>query len=172
VSKRALDPDVRLLQAYGERDVDHLISALKDPVLRRMAARYLRRLGAREAIPHLLRMLEANDPVARASAARSLGALGATEGADRLATIATDDRVPAVRTWAMYAVGQLHDFRFTSLLTSALADEDPMIRRSAVSALVQLGNPDAIPALEAAARREGWLHRGRFRRAIRSLRGR
>jgi HEAT repeat protein len=170
VTRRSTDPLLRQRQAYAERDVDYLVRALRtDGAYRSQAARYLRKLGAREAIPDLIRALNANDPATRCAVVRALGSLGATEAAARLADLARSDPHHAVRGWAIRSLGELRALDQIELMRSFLADEDPRTRACGAIALGVLGEPMFIPEIEGAAKREPWSRRGPDRKAIRAL---
>src|SRR5690348_12813712 len=87
----------RVLAAKDASDVAFLRASLRDPDNRHIAATFLGELGATEAAPEVVRLLDANDPLARSNAARALGLLGARESLPRLIELAESDPVPYVR---------------------------------------------------------------------------
>jgi HEAT repeat protein len=122
----------RVREAKARADTRYLIDALHDPDYPSTAAGYLADLGAHEAIPPLLRLLDAADPHVRAAAAEALGRLGGSEALPRLREIADDDE-DFVRCWAIGAIGRIGDPKDVDLLIPLLAD--PSMRVSAATAL-------------------------------------
>src|SRR5260221_10454745 len=85
--------------AKQRQDVGSLIDALRDDEHRPMAAKFLGDLGAAEAAPGLLRMLDARDARARRAAARALGRLRVSEATPRLSEVAQSDADAVTRAW-------------------------------------------------------------------------
>jgi hypothetical protein len=74
VPKNEQDADARLRRLMTARritDTATLVASLRDPDNRSFAAMYLSELGATEAAPEIVRLLEANDPLVRSRAARA-----------------------------------------------------------------------------------------------------
>jgi vesicle coat complex subunit len=108
------------------RDVNELEKQLQDrePAVRAKAALDLSKHGAAAAktVPALIEALKSNDSALRQNAALALGRIGP----------AANQAVPA--------------------LTQALVDSEWTVRRHAVIALGEIGDPQALPAVLAAAR--------------------
>jgi len=109
--------------------------------------------------------------------AESLGKLKAAEAADRLLELAKDDPVPSVRSWAIYAIGQLAvggELRgrdIVPLLISLLKDREWKVRNGASGALSLIADPRALQPLREARKSERgfknrYLTRIAYRRAI------
>jgi HEAT repeat protein len=162
----------RVRKASAKRDTAYLVDALRDPALRSWAAYYLGKLDAVEATPALLRLLRARDPEARAAGARALGSLRASEAAAELISLTDSDPDLTVRSHAVSALVRIGDGRGTPALVRCLGASDWRVRSSAAGALGLFAGEDVIPALKSAARRERFLLRGAYRKAIRSIRRR
>lgn len=168
-------PDVEIFwkvrRARRERDVETLVAALQDETEASLAADYLGQIGATSAIPALIPLLEASDPHQRASAALALGKLNASAACPRIREIAEQDETPWVRSCAISALGSL-SCDTADLLVRALEDADLRVRGAAVTVLGESGQPDAIPALLAARRRDHWFAYRSYNKAIRQIKRR
>lgn len=156
------DYDARLNQVFeakGSADIDYLIGALSDPDFRFIAAKFLGEMGANEATPQLLRLLDAHDPKIRSVAATVLGQLQAREAIPRLIEIAADDTRMITRTWAVQALGRMNDPRVILVLAACVRDENWPVRRAAAVALGNYPNQEALTALTDAMRAERWTRR-------------
>ena len=172
-----------LMTAERRGDTQRLLEALRDPEKRWWAARSVGNLGLREAVPHLMRLLDASDPDIRCVAIQSLAKLRAEEAADRLMAIAVEDEMDWVRSWAIDAVanlgaaGQLGERDIVPLLSDYLHDPSWKVRASAAHGLGVLGDPRALdPLLQARRRERGiknrYLTRRAYKTAIRAVRQR
>ena len=172
-----------LVAAERRGDTQRLLEALRDPEKRWWAARSVGNLGLREAVPHLMRLLDASDPDIRCVAIQSLAKLRAEEAADRLMAIAVEDEMDWVRSWAIDAVanlgaaGQLAERDIVSLLSDYLHDPSWKVRASAAHGLGVLGDPRALePLFQAWGRERGiknrYLTRRAYKTAIRGVRQR
>jgi HEAT repeat protein len=162
----------RVRVAWSEGDSPYLIRALTDPVTRSWAARYLGKLGAVEATPPLLRLLDASNLHARMAAADALGMLGAPEATERLTELAEEDPNEAVRSHAVSALGRIGDQRAVPLLIRLLGSPSRWVRMNAAAALGNVADESAVPAVRAAGRQERFYSRGVYREAIRRMRRR
>jgi HEAT repeat protein len=140
--------------------------------VRRVAARYLGKRKAAEAVPALLRLLRANDPKARSAGAQSLGELHVSEAVPDLISVAENDPDPGPRSHAVGALGRIGDPRATPTLVRCLDAPDWVVRSSAAWALGLYAGESVIPALKSAAKRERFLLRGEYGKAIRTIRRR
>jgi HEAT repeat protein len=166
----------RVFAAELAEDTGYLVAALTDSVARRVAARSLGHLADRgvvdsRAVPPLRVMLKAEEPHARASAARALAKMQAQVAADEVCDIAHVDPVWWVRTWAIVGLGELPVNDALAELEGFLIEDDHRIRWAAAEGLRQLGDPNGIPALREAMKKERWTKRGPYRKAIRALTG-
>lgn len=160
------------------RDIPALIERLQSPLetesisVRFAAVHHLGKLGAREAIPDIVPLLEDPDFTVRAGAVVALTRLDAREAAGPVAR-ALGDESPGVRQRAAEGLAVLgrDDPSAVPALVRALEDENRHVRRTVLATLTTLGAVVAIPAIEASARREGIWQRRHAKRALRSLRG-
>jgi HEAT repeat protein len=178
LTRDASDKDIgerflRVREAKAQADTKYLVEALRDPDNRSAAAEYLADLGAIEAIPPLMRLLDVADPYVRAAAAQALGRLGAWEALPRLREIAADDQ-DFVRSWAIGAIGDIGDPEDVDLLISLLADPSMRVRAAAALALGLFRDPKAAEPLRAARARlrrsplEWCLYRRLYKRAAKA----
>jgi HEAT repeat protein len=156
-------------EAWQRRDVNGLLDALTDPENRAWAARYLGKVGDPAAIPALIRLLGVNEFHARAAAARALGQLGATEAVPALLESVERGPEDVMRAWAIDALGKIRSREAAPALIDVLRSSDERLHWPAAVALGRIGDERAIPALEAAASREGFWTRRRYRQVIRQL---
>lgn len=159
----------KIRRAHKTGDVASLLEGLRDERLAPLAAQRLGELQASEAIPDLMEVLESSDPQARAAAAKSLGQIAAPAAWARLSQIATNDPVPWVRSWALFAVGQAGGPDVSVYAERALLDTDWRVRLMAAEICGETGNRDVLPALLEAMRHDRWYRRRRYSKAIRQL---
>jgi HEAT repeat protein len=159
-------------KASANGDTAYLIDALRDPAVRPWAAHYLGKGAAIEAIPALLRLLRAQDPKTRSAGARALGQLRASEAVPDLISLAENDPDVGPRSHAVGALGRICDPRATPVLIRCLDAPNWVVRSSAAWALGLYAGESAVPALKSAARRERFLLRTDFKKAIRRIRRR
>jgi hypothetical protein len=159
-------------------DVEYLTRALTEPDHRGLAARALGELGAREAVPALLRLLEASDRSVRIDGIRALGDLRASEAVERLREVASNDPDPTVRGWACAVLADLGGESTLELTLPLLEDSSMTVRGSAAYTLGKLGDPRALGPLRAARPRpfrapvEWWVYRQTYREAISAVKRR
>jgi len=181
MAREATDSDERLKRIFRARasaDIAALVNALQDPEHASVAAQSLYmhasavRAEREESIRGLRRILKARDPHARAAAAGALGELRAREVVAELVDIAREDPVVWVRAWAVAALGNAGDESSYPMVVAWLEDENYKIRRAAAVALRSIGDPNAVPPLQRAMKRERWFWKAPFRVAIRELEAR
>jgi HEAT repeat protein len=168
----------RLFRARGEGDTSYLIeSLLREPEFAPLPAQWLADMECAEAVPALVRVLDAANPEARAHAARALYRLGPPpETKARLIEMANSDPETAASMWATTALGRFRDSSLVPLLLSQLGSPNWRIRSAAATALGETGDPGALEALRRARRREllspaSWvMNRSAYNKAIASLR--
>jgi len=123
-----------------------------NPDVRAAALQALRVLAGREAMPNLVRALEADpDAVVRWQAAVELEALRAPEALPALQA-GLRDRDPLVRASAVEALRGVGDPSAVPAVSTRLRDAAIVVRRSAADALGALGDPTAASALGRALR--------------------
>ena len=107
--------------AAERRDIDFLIGALPDPppLVRAAAAGYLGDLGARRAVPALLRNLNANNDFVRSASVTALGKIGDPSVIPQLREIAVGDEAASVRMIGMNSLALLNDARGRAMLGAA-----------------------------------------------------
>jgi HEAT repeat protein len=159
----------RIFTAKIKGDVPHLVFALRDPDHRAIAAEYLADLGARDAIPQIAVLLDAESNWARGAAIDALGRLGGEAYVARLLALARTDPWQHNRARAIVSLGRLrYDGAFDDVIPF-LASPDFNVRRCAALALGELGDKRALVPLAEAKRRERLWRRARYRTAIRKI---
>lgn len=165
----------RIQAAKDRSDVTYLIGALRDPDHRSFAAKYLGELGAWEAVPPLLLLLDAVDPRVRIAAAEALGRLGAKQARPRLREVAMHDESAGVRSWAIGALGNIGAREDLEFLLPLLNHPFLRVRGATALALGRLGDVRALGPLRVARRKlrrsplEWYWHRRLYNEAIKSL---
>ena len=188
-----------LREAYERRDVQYLIDALKDTDIanRRRAARFLGQLRDPDAVPALLRCLDAKDDHLRMTTLWALSKIGDERAIPRLMEVATSDPSLGPSSRATDVLAQLGDPRAVAQFVSLLVETDHhldngrylthsppdlsigrqrrrtikrWIQKWSARRLVELNAAETIPALEEAARSANLRERVRLRRTIRKLR--
>lgn len=161
----------QVLIAKAEGDVASLIAALRDPDpgVRSCAARYLAKLGAVEAIPALLMLLNATNFHVRTAGVLALGRLRATEAVPALLEAVDIGPEDVFRAWAIDALGKIRSNEAVPKLIDVLSSPHEGLCRTAAAALGAIGDPSAVPALQAKAQRESWMGRRHYRRALRRI---
>jgi HEAT repeat protein len=150
------------LRARKDGDVKMLIEALRNPELRPVAVGRLGELRVEAATPKILPLLDARSDPLRTAAARALGRLQAEEAGGKLTDLARNDSAPAVRSWAIYALGCIGVDRLDNPVVQLAADPSDMVRLPAIAALVASPSKDVA---EKGERLRSSEHR-RLRRAV------
>ncbi|HUQ80555.1 MAG TPA: M56 family metallopeptidase [Gemmatimonadaceae bacterium] len=148
------------LANFADTDVamDALANAVKtdrDAAVREMAAWALADAHHTTTVTEALTTALRRDasPRVRASAAWALGSIGDRDAVDELAK-ALDDTSRGVRMRAAWAIGSSEPKQAPKALLELLSDKDTEVRQLAAWALYNIQDPDAVPALDAAMRRE------------------
>jgi hypothetical protein len=131
----------------NQPDIEGAIRLLQSPdvQLRQFVAYLLGRAGDARAIEPLIDALQDEHPGVRGAAANALGALGDESAVPYLKPLLRDTN-QQLMVWAAYALTRLgHDY-FT-LIGEAVESNNTDVRRSAILAMQQLGDPRAIPIL-------------------------
>lgn len=125
--------------------------------------------GCRSERDTYLAQLRSGTPDQRAQAAAFLGAQRVSDAIPHLRA-ALRDTVPEVRTKVIWALGMLRSKAAMRDLISLLRDGNRDIRQATALGLMQIEDPEAIPALENAHRMEtdAWVKRD-MDRALRHL---
>jgi HEAT repeat protein len=156
--------------ARKARDIPTLLTALRDPLLTALAARYLGEIGASEAAHQLIGLLDSDDPHIRANAATALGLLKEERAGDELLRIAQGDPVPWVRSWALGAHTSIAGSSGVSALLSALNDADWRVRRSALNGLATVADGRVLQRIALARKRDRLLKRPAYLRTAVKIR--
>lgn len=130
-----------------EPDIEGAIGLLDSPDenLRQFVAYLLGQAGDPRAIEPLIDLLDDDHVGVRGAAANALGKLGDTAAVPYLRPLLNDPN-PQLAVWAAFGLTMLGHDHFDRLVEALQAD-DVAVRRSAVLALRQLGDPRAIQPL-------------------------
>jgi HEAT repeat protein len=174
VPDREGHPAFRALRAHDRGDLDELLDMLTstDSRERIWGAIYLGNLGDPRATDLLLRALRSDDKNVRLFTLSALGRIGVASTADTIVELGLADENLLVRCACGEALVKIGDRRAIGVYTSLLNQPRghvPFRRRFVVQQLVELHGADALPALEAAKGRAGFIQRLRLRRAIATL---
>lgn len=149
-----------------------LVAVLDDPFpdVRWHAVEALAANPCAEVVAPLARRLDDPESHIRTATLHALAAHGAeaavVQAAQRI--LATEERWPRVQ--ALQALGTLGTEAGVAPAVAALEDPYPWARREAAVTLLRIGSPQAIPALERAARDEDWETRVYAAEAVRRIR--
>lgn len=128
------------------RAITPLMAALADPASTRAAALALGQLGAVEAVPALLKVMQHEDVVLRFAAVAALGQLRDARAVDAL-LYALHDPDTSVQKQAVRALSQIGDPRALPALVEALGDSRLAVRGMAAEALSWFADAATVPAL-------------------------
>lgn len=128
-------------------DIEGAIGLLDSPdtQIRQFIAYLLGQSGDQRAVEPLMERLYDEHPGVRGAAANALGQLGDPRAVPFLQPLLVDAH-PQIAVWAAFALTRLGSDYFDRLV-AALAADEVEVRRSAVLALRQLGDPRAIEPL-------------------------
>lgn len=135
-----------IVRAYKHKDVPTLIAALKehDPTDRSIAARYLGKLRAAEAVPALQECLAEESSVMRGSAIHALAAIGDEQAIQALIFVARGGNLRDRRR-ATWQLGNLGATEAVPTLLECLDKDNDALRISILNALGRIGDERAIP---------------------------
>lgn len=116
---------------------------------RRLAARALGQMRAREAVPELRAAMDSSDDELAAAAARALGRIDDVSSVPDLARVLASERVWFVRVAAAHALGNIHDGTTPAVLVEALGAPGWYLRDAAAGSLQAMGEVglDAVIAV-------------------------
>ncbi len=136
--------------AENKPDIEGAIGLLRseDEQLRQFVAYLLGQTRDPRAIEPLIDALQDEHVGVRGAAANALGAIGDESAVPYLKPLLRQDN-PQLVIWVAYALTRLGHDTFDRI-EQGLQSPDVLVRRSAVLAMQQLGDPRAIPALLAA----------------------
>lgn len=120
-----------------------LLRSDPEPVVRAAAGRALGRLGAREAVPDLVKALSDTSADVRVVAAAALWRLPDPTATEPLLE-RVKDADKAVREWSALALGVIGDKRAVSEMVRLLGDPERSVRLAAVRSLGRIGDPDGL----------------------------
>lgn len=147
-SKLFVSAAAALLHKESSQSVDILISSSKskDPNVRNMVTRHLRRINSIQAENTLISLLDDDDENVQYSAIFSLGRSGSAEGVNALVS-SIESRDVDKGWYATRALGEIGTPQALDALVAALSNENSEIRDGAISSLGQIGNEKAVDAL-------------------------
>lgn len=164
MSEENFYPDLEALEI--NKDVEGLINALenKDFLIRKEAARSLKKVGDERAIDALARSLKYESwqneyPLltsTREYSAEALGLIGDKRGVEPLIQSIKEDVDDGVRWRSAYAIGKIGDDSAVEALTEALEDKSWIVRENAAKALGNIGALKGSEALISALEDSEW----------------
>lgn len=164
MSEENFYPDIDTLEK--NRDVEGLIKALenKDFLIRKEAARSLKKVGDKRAVKALTKTLKYESwqreyPLlssAREYSAEALGVIGDERAVEPLVQSIKEDADDEVRWRSAYALGKIGAYSAVEALMEALNDESWIVRENAAKALGNIGALKGSEALISALEDEEW----------------
>lgn len=130
----------QLARRRDEAATDALVSMLaqdEDPVVRRIAAGGLGKIGGERAAAALKGALVDEDRSVQRRAIFELGKIGEDEAAEALAGVLSDDPDTDIRYFTARTLARLGSMAARSALEAALADPEYMVRTAAAGALAE-----------------------------------
>lgn len=151
----------RVDQHEADRNIPGLIGDLdsQDLVIRNHVVRVLASLGAKEAVPHLVKLTDHPERNTRMAAYRALGQLRATEET-RLLLHGLEDPEPLVRMAAAVGLWDMRDRSAIPRLRELLSSErDGDVRFRIAYALVRVGDKEVVEDLPQVLKGTPWRMR-------------
>jgi len=141
----------QLAEAGDERVLGSLLLLLDNrknsTQLRARAAFAIRSISTDNAMLALIERLSEPYWYVRWHITQSLGFIGDYRAVGPLVDILTNDHSSFARQNAALALGQIRHYRAVPALTNALSDNRAIVREAAVTALTQIGTPEANQAV-------------------------
>lgn len=149
--KQDSSKDVRLRAAVALRTLRaaealHDLLGYAEPEIRGMAVTGLAKIGHRQSLPDVARLLEDEEMEVRRRAAAFMGEVACDESLSCLA-FALQDVEGAVRCEALKSLGKIKGEHACDLALQALKDQDWQVRYTAVTTLGEIGHNKALDAL-------------------------
>jgi HEAT repeat protein/tRNA A-37 threonylcarbamoyl transferase component Bud32 len=147
VQNKAVD---MMIQINHPETIKYLADALKDEseYSRRAAVEVLNEVGTVNSVKELLEVLKDDDWWVRSRAGDALAEIGGPKVVDSVVALINDEDEEIRRT-AIEILNATKDERAFDHLIAATDDSDWWVRERAVDALSKIGNPKALPKLEA-----------------------
>ncbi len=146
----------QLIIARRERNITYLKAALNDgdPALRRIAIRYLVKLGASDAAASIRRLLRVADRDVRIAAIIALGKMRSTEALPEIQTIVENDRIAVVRAWALHALMKIDHDTACKVARSCWRDDTWDVRARVLETLAKFGDRSDLKRIQDASSNE------------------
>ncbi len=164
LSDKMFNPDIRSMEE--SRDIDGLIKALNhdEYLIRKEAARSLKKVGDERAIESLIKSLKYEDGqvqhallnTVREYSAETLGIIGDKRAVNPLITAMAKDIDDDVRWKSAWALGKIGDENAVDSLIEALTDDCWTVRENAVKALGNIKSVKAVEPLIVTLNSEEW----------------
>ncbi len=142
----AVNPD---LQAQARTELNRAASQSTSPLIRAHAIELMRDASPVEAIPHVLRGLNASEPVIRFATALAAGELRIADAHARLRELAAEDPDPSIQIAARFALHRLGDTSLSRDLEKTAQANSPRTRGDTALVLGLLGERSALNVLRA-----------------------
>ena len=157
-------PDIDSLEK--KKDVEGLIKALenKDYLLRKEAARSLKKVGDARAVEPLIKSLKYESwqgkhallSSVREYSAEALSSIGDEQAIEPLIQSVKEDADDEVRWRSVYALGKIGNYRAVETLIEALKSDSWLVREHAAKALGSIGDRDGVEPLISALDDDEW----------------
>jgi len=147
--------DVRLraavaLRKLGAKDALHDLLSFSDPEIKGMAVTGLAKIGNKESLQDVARLLQDEDLEVRRRAAGFMGEVASKEACNEALVWlaeALQDKESAVRCEALKSLGKIKAEEACDLTLQALQDPEWQVRYTAVTTLGEIGHNKALDAL-------------------------
>ena len=135
---RAVRKLAKLPHAKAAKDLALFLSEDEDPVVRRVAAIGLGKVGGEPALARLTAALDDEDEWVRRRAIQGLGRIGSDSAARALGETLTGDPDTAIRRAAARTLGRMRSEEALGALEAARSDPDFSVRQAVAAALARL----------------------------------